>query len=121
VFNEMDKDGKIDQLFNPAQRRMLRDLYDAVGDIRSKPKGYQSGSDTAARAINMVDSVFDKVVAKFVPYAGKTLVAGKQWLQATQAEKAAAKKAATTPLEEAAESVRAGRRPLTLRDMQDAQ
>lgn len=49
MFAELDKNGKIDVLFGPKQAKRLREVYEAAGDVRTKPKGRHSGSDTAAR------------------------------------------------------------------------
>lgn len=70
TFNELDADGKIDVLFGKAQAARLRAINKAVGDVRTKPAGRVSGSDTAAR---LALSRAEKLSA--VPHVGSTLAA----------------------------------------------
>jgi hypothetical protein len=68
VFGELDADGKIDALFGKTQAARLRRIYQAVGDVRTKPAGRIAGSDTAARlALSKAESLSG------VPGVGKTL------------------------------------------------
>lgn len=73
VFGELDADGKIDALFGKAQAKRLREIYEAVGDVRTKPTGRIAGSDTAARqALSKAEA------ASSIPVVGKPLaIAGK--------------------------------------------
>lgn len=57
VFNELDKDGKIDAIFSPEQAKRLRDINQLVEDVRTTPSGRVAGSDTVPRIISMLDGV----------------------------------------------------------------
>lgn len=103
AFSELDKDGKIDVIFDPKQAAMLRSIYDAVGDVRTKPTGRISGSDTVPRAIAMLESmgnIGSKVVSK-VPLVGKLASAGIDTLREVAKKRADVAVATTTPLNEA--------------------
>jgi hypothetical protein len=107
AFSELDKDGKIDQIFSPEQAKLLRQIYEAVGDIRTKPTGRIAGSDTTPRLINMLER-FGKLIEK-VPGAGPLVggaarKVGELYEKGTQARQVA--EAARTPLEEAVASKR---------------
>lgn len=69
LFAELDANGKIDVLFSKKQAQRLRQLHEAVGDVRTKPsEGKVSGSDTAARqALTQAEKV------GAIPYVGKTI------------------------------------------------
>ncbi len=69
TFAELDSDGKIDVLFSKKQAQRLRQIHEAVGDVRTRPReGKVSGSDTAAR------QAFSKAEqAAGIPYIGKTV------------------------------------------------
>jgi hypothetical protein len=98
AFSELDKDGKIDVIFDPKQASMLRSIYDAVGDVRTKPTGRIAGSDTTPRAIAMLESM-----SKIVPggRAVADVVRGVAKLKNIGAVGREAKAATTTPLNEA--------------------
>lgn len=103
AFSELDKDGKIDVIFDPKQATMLRSIYDAVGDVRTKPTGRISGSDTVPRAIAMLESmgnIGSKIVSK-VPIVGKVASAGLDSLREIAKKRADVAAATTTPLNEA--------------------
>lgn len=51
TFNELDKDGKIDIIFDKPTATKLRDLAKMVHDARTKPGKGTSGSDTVPRAL----------------------------------------------------------------------
>jgi hypothetical protein len=73
LFNELDKDGKIEQLFSPDQVKRLRDINQLVEDVRTTPSGRVAGSDTVPRLVSMLDKVAD------IPIAGgiaKTVAGG---------------------------------------------
>lgn len=68
AFAELDADGKIDVLFSRTQAKRLRQIYQAVGDVRTKPTGRIAGSDTAARqALSKAEA------ATAIPYVGKPI------------------------------------------------
>jgi hypothetical protein len=103
AFSELDKDGKIDVIFDPKQAAMLRSIYDTVGDVRTKPTGRISGSDTVPRAIAMLESmgnIGSKVVSK-VPIVGKVASAGLDSLREIAKKRADVAAATTTPLNQA--------------------
>ncbi len=64
LFNELDKDGKIEQLFSPEQVKRLRDINQLVQDVRTTPSGRVAGSDTVPRLVSMLDKVAE------IPFAG---------------------------------------------------
>lgn len=104
LFAELDKDGKIDVLFGPKQAKRLREVHEAAGDVRTKPKGRISGSDTAARqALSKAEklSVVPKVgtaIAGVAKGLGKVSDMGKSARESARAKSSAlddaAKKAA---------------------------
>ncbi len=47
-FRKLDKDGKIDAIFSPAQAKRLRAIAQATEDVRTQPRMGVQGSDTAA-------------------------------------------------------------------------
>jgi hypothetical protein len=57
LFNELDKDGKIDEIFSPAQAQRLRDINQLVADVRTTPSGRIAGSDTVPRLVSLLDKV----------------------------------------------------------------
>lgn len=60
AFRELDSDGKIDTLFgNDAQK--LRNIAQAVEDIRTKPATRIAGSDTVPRLLSALQNFSDKV------------------------------------------------------------
>lgn len=89
AFSELQKDGKIDLLFSPEQAKMLREIYQAVGDVRTKPAGRIAGSDTTPRILAMLDKVSHLPGGTFATGAArlakKVYDAGKESRQATEA------------------------------------
>jgi hypothetical protein len=67
LFNELDKDGKIDAVFSPEQAKRLRDINKLVEDLRTTPSGRVAGSDTVPRLVSMLDKVGE------IPGLGKIL------------------------------------------------
>lgn len=72
LFNELDKDGKIEQLFSPEQAKRLRDINQLVEDVRTTPSGRVAGSDTVPRLVSMLDKIADLPVVG----GGAKVVAG---------------------------------------------
>jgi hypothetical protein len=93
-------------LFGKAQAKRLRQIYEATGDVRTKPTGRIAGSDTAARqALTKAESlsaipVIGKTVAAAAKLGGKVMDYGEEARQGRRAKsselddaaKAAAKK-----------------------------
>jgi hypothetical protein len=73
LFNELDKDGKIEQLFTPEQVKRLRDINQLVEDVRTTPSGRVAGSDTVPRLVSMLDKVADLPIAGGI---AKTIAGG---------------------------------------------
>lgn len=97
AVNELDKDGKLDTLFGPGTSARLRDITQAVRDVRTKPAGRIAGSDTVPRIINLLERLGR------VPYIGTTLAGtgrmGRKVIEAGREAKAAAR-AARAPVED---------------------
>lgn len=111
AFSELEKDGKIDVIFDKKQAAKLRAIYKAVGDVRTEPSKRIPGSDTAqnleAQKVENTLSALEKV-AKF-PVVGPTIsgtvdVARHVWDYGAGARRSA--RAKTTPLMEAAETAK---------------
>lgn len=99
AFNELEKDGKIDEIFTPEQAKLLRQINNVVGDVRTKPTGRIAGSDTTPRLLSMLERVSK------VPVAGNVLVGmakGGKMLYDIGKDASAAKNAARSPLDETA-------------------
>lgn len=131
---DLDKDGKIDTLFGPGTSAKLREMAQATRDVRTKPTGRISGSDTAPRLLNFLEKLAAvPVVGKYA--AGAAKVVGKVASMGSDTREAG--RAKTSPLDEAATAsdksarqdvrrrntlkgieTRAGASTLTLRDDQ---
>lgn len=96
-FNELDRSGKLEVLFGPEAAGKLRKIAETVHDVRTKPAARVSGSDTVPRLISMLE-----VLAHKVPGVGPLAVKGVKKVGESVRAEAAAKRAATDPLEEAA-------------------
>lgn len=99
AFNELEKDGKIGAVFSPAQANMLRQINDAVGDVRTKPAGRIAGSDTTPRILAMLEKVsklplIGNITSGTVKFGMKLNELGKEGKEISRAT--------TTPLDEAA-------------------
>lgn len=117
AFGELDKDGKIDIIFDKPQAAKLREIYEAVGDVRQQPSSRIHGSDTAAnleaQKIENTLSRLEKIAELPVvgpPIAGTVGVARQIW-DAGSAPRASAR-AKTTPLSEASETAKRNRAKL---------
>lgn len=80
-FNKLERDGKIDAIFDPKIAVYLRKVNKSIGDVRSPRSSGQSGSDTAAnlraaseRNTLQALTLGEKVAA--VPYVGKYIAGG---------------------------------------------
>lgn len=134
-FRELDRDGKIDAIFDKPTAAKLRELYEGVHDVRTRPSKRISGSDTAANlaANNAVENTLSgleklsKVKTFGKPLAGAIRILrsikekGEQTAQQARAK--------TTPTMESEEAVRkssksaqrkATRRKLTLKGLEAA-
>jgi hypothetical protein len=104
LFNELDKDGKIEQLFSPDQVKRLRDINQLVEDVRTTPSGRVAGSDTVPRLVSMLDKVAD------IPIAGgiaKTVAGGISKLYKAGEEGRQARAATRDPLQDTAKQASA--------------
>ena len=61
LFKQLDKDGKIDQIFTKSQAAQLRRVSKAIEDVRTTPSARIAGSPTAANATALAMSVLDKL------------------------------------------------------------
>ena len=61
LFKQLDKDGKIDQIFTKPQAAQLRRVSQAIADVRTTPSARISGSSTAANTMSVVLSLLDKI------------------------------------------------------------
>jgi len=98
LFNELDKDGKIDAVFSPEQARRLRDINKLVEDLRTTPSGRVAGSDTVPRLVSMLDKVGE------IPGIGgiaKTIAGGVTKLYKAGEEGRQVRRAQSDPLQEA--------------------
>lgn len=77
AFRELEADGKIDVLFDKRVATKLRDIAKAVEDVRTKPSGRISGSDTVPRALNMVERLLDTKLGGAVGIVKKVAEIGK--------------------------------------------
>lgn len=103
LFNELDKDGKIDAIFSPEQAKRLRDINKLVEDIRTTPSGRVAGSDTVPRLVSMLDKVGELPGLHGI---GKTIAGGVSKLYKAGEEGRQARRAAGDPLEEAVKSAK---------------
>jgi hypothetical protein len=104
LFNDLDKDGKIEQLFSPDQVKRLRDINQLVEDVRTTPSGRVAGSDTVPRLVSMLDKVAD------IPIAGgiaKTVAGGITKLYRAGEEGRQARAATRDPLADRAKEASA--------------
>ena len=145
AFSELDKDGKIDVIFDKKQAAKLREIYQAVGDVRMPPSSRLHGSDTAANleaqrvenTLSMLEKA-SKIPGIGKPFAGTIGIAKSVWDKGAITRASA--RAKTTPLSEAAQTakrtrskankarntlktIKRGSRasPLTLQSQQDQQ
>ncbi len=75
AFDEMEKDGKVEQIFTKPQADQLRKIRQAVETLRTKPKSGITGSDTVPRLINMLDKITK------IPLVGDVLGGGVKAVQ----------------------------------------
>lgn len=67
ALHELDADGKLDTIFGIQKAKQVREIAQAVRDVRTKPAGRIAGSDTAARIISTLERVSN------IPVAGPLL------------------------------------------------
>jgi hypothetical protein len=99
ALHDLDADGKIDTLFGPEAATKIREIAQATRDVRTKPTGRIAGSDTASR----IFATLEKAAPYAGHFAGVARVVGK--VRALGEESRAARRATTTPLDEAIEGV----------------
>lgn len=115
-LHDLDKDGKLDTLFGPGTSAKLQDLAQATRDVRTKPTGRISGSDTAPRLLNFLEKLSEvPVVGKYA--AGAAKVAGKVASMGSETREVA--RAKSSPLDDAARNVKKQtKRENTLKSLQ---
>lgn len=128
-FRKLDKDGKIDAVFSPAQAKRLRVVAQATEDVRTQPRMGVVGSDTAANLQAARDRAQMKTLttlekASRIPTVGPYIAGGARALRSMKESGQATKDVATAKrsrLDEAAEDARAksrkSRRGNTLRSI----
>lgn len=115
AYSELRKDGKIDAIFSPEQIAQLDEIYEAVGDVRTRPASRISGSATAANAMAMLED-FTKghglvAVADKIPFGGVLA----RWYQRYRQTKRDVKEAAHSPLDETVNTMTAEQRKAAVR------
>lgn len=99
ALHELDADGKLETIFGVQKAKQVREIAQAVRDVRTKPAGRIAGSDTAGRIINMLEK------ATNIPIAGPVLggtVKAAQKLYSMGKEGRDVKNALASPIDEAA-------------------
>jgi hypothetical protein len=61
LFKQLDKDGKIDQIFTKPQAAKLREISQAIEYVRTTPSARIAGSPTAANMAALAVSMLDKI------------------------------------------------------------
>lgn len=112
LFKQLDKDGKIDQIFTKPQAAQLRRISQAIEDVRTTPSARIAGSPTAANmtalALSMLDKFpFGQYISGAVSLAKKVGKVGEEGREV--------RKATTSPIEEAAAKAKRAGKELTLR------
>lgn len=100
ALHDLDKDGKIDVLFGPEAATKIRELADATRDVRTKPTGRISGSDTTPRILNFLEKLAVVPGGKYVAGAAKVV----RKVGSIGEETREAARAKTSPLEDLAHS-----------------
>lgn len=114
-FRKLDKDGKIDAIFSPAQAKRLRAVAHATEDVRTQPRMGVAGSDTAANLQAAKDRQQLKTLTMLektsrIPTVGPYIAGAARGLRSMKERGQATKDVATAKrsrLDEAAEDARA--------------
>ncbi len=114
-FRKLDKDGKIDAIFSPAQAKRLRAIAQATEDVRTQPRMGVQGSDTAANLQAARDRAQMKTLTTLektsrIPKVGPFIAGAARGLKSMKESGQATKDVATAKrsrLDEAAEEARA--------------
>lgn len=99
TMNDLDRDGKLSTLFGEHVADRVRLLAKTIPDVRTKPSGRISGSDTVPRIINLLEK------ASHIPAVGNVVtgaVKGVMKLHQMGKEGRDVREATTTPLDEVA-------------------
>ena len=102
LFKQLDKDGKIDQIFTKPQAARLRELSEAIEYVRTTPSARIAGSATAANATALAMSVLDKFTGGYL--AGTVQLLKK--VKEIGKEGRVAREAMISPVEEAAQKAK---------------
>jgi len=140
LFNELEKDGKIDAIFTPQQAVQLRRISKAIADVRTTPAARIAGSPTAANLAAKALDLLDRIpgVGQYGVGAAKAIYKGAKAVSELGKEGREVKKAITSPLAEETEIAKNGTKkqarrqtlkslgeaakplaPYTLRDIED--
>jgi hypothetical protein len=99
TLHDLDRDGKLSTLFGDHVAERVRLLSKTIADVRTKPSGRISGSDTVPRIINLLEK------ASHIPVVGTIgagAIKGGMKLYQMGKEGRDVREAATTPLDEVA-------------------
>jgi hypothetical protein len=99
ALHDIDADGKLETIFGVQKAKQVREIAQAVRDVRTKPTGRIAGSDTVPRIIKTLERATD------IPGVGPVIggsVKAVQKVYAMGQEGRKVKNALSTPLDEAA-------------------
>jgi hypothetical protein len=114
ALHDLDKDGKIDVLFGPEAAAKIREIAEATRDVRTKPTGRISGSDTAPRILNLLEKLAVVPAGKYLAGAAKVV----RKVGSIGEETRDAARAKSSPLEESARQAhKSGKHAHTLRTL----
>ena len=103
LFKQLDKDGKIDQIFTKPQVAQLRRISQAIEDVRTTPSARIAGSPTAANMAALAVSMLDKIPGGGYVSGAVSLV---KKVGKVGEEGRVAREAMTSPIEEAAKKAK---------------
>jgi hypothetical protein len=102
ALHELDADGKLDVLFDPAAAKQIREIADVTRDIRTKPATRVEGSSSASNIMRIMENVVSKT-----PIVGDVLggtIKAAQKLHQMGQESRLVNEATRSPLEDAAQA-----------------
>jgi hypothetical protein len=102
ALHELDADGKLDVLFDPAAAKQIREIADVTRDIRTKPATRVEGSSSASNIMRILENVVSKT-----PIVGDVLggtIKAAQKLHQMGQESRLVNEATRSPLEDAAQA-----------------
>lgn len=110
ALRELDADGKLDVLFSKEDAAKLREIGEAVRDIRTKPDARVHGSSTASNTVRFLEQFSGKLskVPVVGDVAGGVIKVG-QKLHELGKEARLVKEASTTPIQEATKAAQSKR------------